>query len=326
MMILIVILVIFVVVLYFIKTENDKHKSLPLNIESQQCSDFVDDINAVSTNIIKAEYKSCGKLNSSQRNSEFTSDIKDKYQEILQIIKDYDDKFDSEFILYVQCFYADAAMQNFKEILEEFITHPRKIPKKFRMEKEAENKSNEEIIEDEINEDISKIEPEPEPVKTLEEQHKETVHKVLSKKPNNIITDQHKQDVKTSMTKPPVEKYMLHKEFVRLSDVDKFEKSFVSFFGFNELSGIYLIYNASKRKWLIGQNQRALQKCLQIFKSPNSCVPDLKKDWNSGDIIFINFIRLKDTDYNTLDELEFDYIEKYNCVMPNGYNRSRGIK
>lgn len=335
MIVLIIILVIFAVVLYFIKTESDKHKVSTLDIETKQCSDFIDDINAVAVNIIKKEYESCGKKcfrDSSmakspvlQYNAEFTSDAKNKHQELLQMLEGDDGKFDSEFILYIQCFYPDATMQDFKEILEEFIIHPKKIPKKFRMEKEAENKPSEEIVESEVIDETPKtLKPdEPEPVKTLEEQHKEAVQKVLSKKPNNVITNRNRRDTEC-ITKPPVERCMLHKEFVRLSDVSKFEKSFISFFGFSELSGIYLIYNASKRKWFIGQGQRALQKCLQIFKSPNSSVPDLQKDWNSGDIIFINFIRLKDTDYNTLDELEFDYIEKYDCIMPKGYNRSRG--
>ena len=52
--------------------------------------------------------------------------------------------------------------------------------------------------------------------------------------------------------------------------------------------------------------------------------PDLKRDWLANNVIVINFIRISDTTFNTLDELEHHYIGLYNCVKPNGYNHQRG--
>jgi hypothetical protein len=68
-----------------------------------------------------------------------------------------------------------------------------------------------------------------------------------------------------SVQAPPVDKYMLHSKFIRVDDLNRFEKSFVDFFGFSELSGIFIINNASKQKWYVEQGLHALQTFSQTL-------------------------------------------------------------
>lgn len=387
MFILVIIAVIFVIVLYLIKQEGTKHQASELNIKDRKQSDFVDAINDVTTEITKKEYSVTGrqvyrdggmKAKDIFYTADFTANAKKKFNELMNKTSWSDGGFHPEFVVYVEYFYADATMSNFKDILEEYIMEPKPLPKKQRMQIQqlikdaAREKSENEIktnmtnnislhtkssAKKETETEVSTTVPMEEIVDEIEEfddvsntanssqssglqkvtvEEKTTAtggktlgngpvdmnQKVLSNKPSRIVPI--RQDVKTTMKAPPIDKCMLHAKFVRLGDLNKFEKSFAEFFGFSELSGIFVCYNASKRKWYVGQGQRALQKLLQIFRSPNSSVPDLKKDWDAGDTVFVNFVRLKDTDYNTLDELEYEYIEKYDCLIPKGYNRSHG--
>lgn len=394
MFILVIILIAFVGVLYLIKQEGAKHQSSELSIKNKKQSDFVDAINDVATEITKKEYAITGR--SVYRDggmktkadvfytADFTANAKKKFKELMDKTAWSDDGFHPEFIVYVEHFYSNATMGDFKEILEEYIMEPKPLPKKQRMQiqqmmkeptsqkeekemsksnvnasnislhtksskKQTDNVDNHaSMLEDEeINDEIVDFDDEIGQAisgenandsglqkvviaekttstggKTLGNGPVDMTQKILSDKPSHIVPI--RQNVKTAMKAPPIDKCMLHAKFVRLGDLNKFEKSFAEFFGFNELSGIFICYNASKRKWYVGQGQRALQKLLQIFRSPNSSVPDLKKDWDAGDTVFVNFVRLKDTDYNTLDELEYEYIEKYDCLVPKGYNRSHG--
>ena len=387
MFILVIIAVIFVIVLYLIKQEGTKHQASELNIKDRKQSDFVDAINDVATEITKKEYSVTGrqvyrdggmKAKDIFYTADFTANAKKKFNELMNKTSWSDGGFHPEFVVYVEYFYADATMSNFKDILEEYIMEPKPLPKKQRMQIQqlikdaAREKSENEIktnmtnnislhtkssAKKETETEVSTTVPMEEIVDEIEEfddvsntanssqssglqkvtvEEKTTAtggktlgngpvdmnQKVLSNTPSRIVPI--RQDVKTTMKAPPIDKCMLHAKFVRLGDLNKFEKSFAEFFGFSELSGIFVCYNASKRKWYVGQGQRALQKLLQIFRSPNSSVPDLKKDWDAGDTVFVNFVRLKDTDYNTLDELEYEYIEKYDCLIPKGYNRSHG--
>ena len=387
MFILVIIAVIFVIVLYLIKQEGTKHQASELNIKDRKQSDFVDAINDVATEITKKEYSVTGrqvyrdggmKAKDIFYTADFTANAKKKFNELMNKTSWSDGGFHPEFVVYVEYFYADATMSNFKDILEEYIMEPKPLPKKQRMQIQqlikdaAREKSENEIktnmannislhtkssAKKETETEVSTTVPMEEIIDEIEEfddvsntanssqssglqkvtvEEKTTAtggktlgngpvdmnQKVLSNKPSRIVPI--RQDVKTTMKAPPIDKCMLHAKFVRLGDLNKFVKSFAEFFGFSELSGIFVCYNASKRKWYVGQGQRALQKLLQIFRSPNSSVPDLKKDWDAGDTVFVNFVRLKDTDYNTLDELEYEYIEKYDCLIPKGYNRSHG--
>lgn len=389
MFILVIIAAIFAIVLYLIKQEGAKHQASKLNIGNRKQSDFVDAINDVATEITRKEYYATGRSVhrdggiKTRANMFYTSDFiastKKKFNELMNKTSWTDGGFHPEFVTYVEHFYADATMDNFKEIFEEYITKPKPLPKeqKIKIQQLIEDDTQKEELEvnaampedviDEI-EDFDNNRINDANVSQLDGLQKSAIkektavvggkilgngsansanmnQKVLSNEPNRIVPIA--QNVKTTETSenkvkinvantislhtksstlkaPHVDRCMLHPKFVRLGDLNKFEKSFVEFFGFNELSGIFVCYNASKRKWYVGQGQRALQKLLQIFRSPNSSVPDLKKDWDTGDTVFVNFVRLKDTDYNTLDELECKYIEKYDCLIPKGYNRSQG--
>lgn len=124
--------------------------------------------------------------------------------------------------------------------------------------------------------------------------------------------------------KPDTDENMLVHKFVRLANVNSFRDNFAKHYGYSEISGVYLIYNSTRDKWYVGQGQKAVSRCLSHFKGGNDNAPDIYRDFLSGDVFYINFIKLSATDFNTLDELEYHYIGYYHAVYPNGYNTLRG--
>lgn len=127
-----------------------------------------------------------------------------------------------------------------------------------------------------------------------------------------------------SNKKPDADENMLVHKFVRLANVNSFRDNFAKHYGYSEISGVYLIYNSMRDKWYVGQGQKAVSRCLSHFKGGNDNAPDIYRDFLSGDVFYINFIKLSATDFNTLDELEYHYIGYYHAVYPNGYNTLRG--
>lgn len=131
-----------------------------------------------------------------------------------------------------------------------------------------------------------------------------------------------KQLPKSVMKRNGTKERMQHR-FVRMRDVTAFRNRFRERYGFYEISGIYIIFNKTRNKYYVGQGQKAVQRCLQHFTNPNDNAKDIMIDFENGDVFYINFVRLSDTKYNTLDELEYDYIAKYDCVN-SGYNKKHG--
>lgn len=319
--ILFIIIILLVAALFLIKSENAKYQDKNLDIRNRKADDFDEMIYEYTVDVTKSEYNKRRQPiykwdkngnETKHHTAEFTKSVNSNYSDILSKLKT-DNELNAEFVKYIEFFYPESSIKDFHDILEEFLEHPQDYP----------DVTLDDIPDDSDDEDEIEDEPVPENnTKTLTTTQAEVVQKVLSRKPSNIISN--KQT--SHSNNPPVDELMLHSKFVRFTNADKFRTSFKKCYGFNELSGIYLIYNASKRKWLVGQSQKAISRCVQHFESINDSIPDIRRDWSNGDVMLVNFIRLKDTNFNTLDELEYEYINKYDCVTPKGYNKTHGSK
>lgn len=119
-------------------------------------------------------------------------------------------------------------------------------------------------------------------------------------------------------------KYSLFTNFIELKSPHYFKKYLKEVHNISEITGIYLIYNETKDKYYVGQGKRAISRCLSRFTNPKDNAKKIKVDYEFGDAFFINFIKYIDTNYDTLDELEYDYIGICNSLEPFGYNKMRG--
>lgn len=130
------------------------------------------------------------------------------------------------------------------------------------------------------------------------------------------------------------------KAFLKQSDemlLDKFfvvhsEKDFMSKLQqkteLSDITGIYIICNTIKRKVYIGKNNNAFDACWQVFRDKSvsrNYIATIKDDFDEGDQMVVNFVRLRDTNYDTIDELESAYVERYNSIQ-DGYNSKLGAK
>lgn len=155
-----------------------------------------------------------------------------------------------------------------------------------------------------------------------------TSHKVLGKMPPKEFIPPKPIEPVIEIPRIPVEECMLFDSFLAIESIDSFKSMFKKLTGKSEITGIYLICNAVKNKWYVGQGVKAVSRCLQHFRvreNSKDNVPEVREDFEAGDTMLINFIRQTDTQFDTLDELEFYYIGRYDCVN-NGYNHQRGNK
>ena len=91
-----------------------------------------------------------------------------------------------------------------------------------------------------------------------------------------------------------------------------------------DFTGIYLICNSTKNKWYVGQGKSTVTRCFDHFKQGiKDNAPQIYLDWLADDKFYINFIKMSDTKYDSLDKLEMDYIAKYDCKY-HGYNTVKG--
>lgn len=91
-----------------------------------------------------------------------------------------------------------------------------------------------------------------------------------------------------------------------------------------ETSGVYIITNKSKG------NYKYVGQSIDLIRRVNSHVngrgnKDIYKDLSSGDEFTIELIKLIDTNYTNLNDLERILISENNSYY-NGYNKTRGNK
>lgn len=85
--------------------------------------------------------------------------------------------------------------------------------------------------------------------------------------------------------------------------------------------GVYILYNVDKEMYYVGQATRTFFRVNQHFTGKGN--GDVYADYKYGDEFKILVIKLTESGYDDLDELEKDMIEKYHAYT-NGYNKTKG--
>lgn len=85
--------------------------------------------------------------------------------------------------------------------------------------------------------------------------------------------------------------------------------------------GVYVFWNRTKQKFYVGQAKRLFYRVVQHLSGHGN--GDVYSDYRFGDEFLIRLIKLSDTKFESLDELEAYYIELYDAAV-SGYNRNKG--
>ena len=85
--------------------------------------------------------------------------------------------------------------------------------------------------------------------------------------------------------------------------------------------GVYIIYNATKRLYYVGQAKRVLFRVNQHFTGHGN--GDVYADYVYRDRFCIKLLKLTESGYDDLDALERDKIKEYHALTI-GYNRNAG--
>lgn len=86
-------------------------------------------------------------------------------------------------------------------------------------------------------------------------------------------------------------------------------------------SGVYILYNKTKRKYYVGQAKDIIDRVNSHFKGSGN--GDVYADYKYGDKWTIKMIDIKETEYTSLNKLEKELISYYNSYKK-GYNKNRG--
>lgn len=91
----------------------------------------------------------------------------------------------------------------------------------------------------------------------------------------------------------------------------------------HDFAGIYILYNHTKNMYYVGQGKKVFQRVNNHFTGHGN--GDVYADYKYGDEFTIKMIALKNSGFNTLNELERNTIATYNAYAK-GYNKTRGNK
>ena len=122
-----------------------------------------------------------------------------------------------------------------------------------------------------------------------------------------------------------VDDWCLFDKFVPVTGYDDYLRNVRNKISVSEITGVYLIANITKRKMYVGYGAQAINKCGQHFRmriGSTDPVPAIREDMLLENVMGVNFVKLKDTDFDTIEELSDYYIRKYDCRDPKGYNKS----
>lgn len=115
---------------------------------------------------------------------------------------------------------------------------------------------------------------------------------------------------------------LLHK-FVRIKSPEDYKHRVYDNPKIKTFTGLYILANLTKKKIYVGQGKDVVSRCYAHLRGTLKArdnVPEVREDMLNGDVFAINFVRYKDTSFNTIDELEYHYTHLYDCFVPKGYN------
>ena len=90
-----------------------------------------------------------------------------------------------------------------------------------------------------------------------------------------------------------------------------------------DFAGVYILYNQTKKMYYVGQGKKVFQRVNSHFTGHGN--GDVYADYKYGDKFTIKMIKLKNSGFRTLNELERNTIKTYNAFS-RGYNKTRGNK
>ena len=90
-----------------------------------------------------------------------------------------------------------------------------------------------------------------------------------------------------------------------------------------DFSGIYILHNETKNMYYIGQGKNVFVRVNAHFTGKGN--GDVYADYKHGDYFTIKMISLKNSGFNSLNELEKSAISFYDSFA-HGYNKTRGNK
>lgn len=95
----------------------------------------------------------------------------------------------------------------------------------------------------------------------------------------------------------------------------------------NDYTGVYIIYNSSNEKYYVGQAKKVMNRLFKHFsgKGGNAGSYNFFNDYQSGEAFEVWTVRLRESEFDSLDELERRTIEYYQAYDL-GYNENRGNK
>lgn len=96
-----------------------------------------------------------------------------------------------------------------------------------------------------------------------------------------------------------------------------------SFAKTQNFAGVYILYNATKNIYYVGQGKGVLDRINAHFTGRGN--GDIYADYKYGDIFTIRTIALAGSGYTSLNELERDTIATYHAYTL-GYNKTKGNK
>lgn len=89
-----------------------------------------------------------------------------------------------------------------------------------------------------------------------------------------------------------------------------------------DFTGIYVIRNLDKDMYYVGQSVKVLNRIIVHF-SGNGGNGDVYADYRAGDHFTVSCYSLTQSGYESLDDLERIFIEKFDSYE-HGYNKTRG--
>ena len=90
---------------------------------------------------------------------------------------------------------------------------------------------------------------------------------------------------------------------------------------YHDFTGIYILFNKTKNMHYVGQGAKVFGSVNNHFTGTGN--GDVYADYKYGDLFSIKMISLKNSEFDSLDELERKTIITYDAYS-SGYNKTRG--
>lgn len=116
---------------------------------------------------------------------------------------------------------------------------------------------------------------------------------------------------------------MQPKEFMEMRNYSFGGRGRKSYARTMNFAGVYILHNKTKNLYYVGQGKKVLDRVNCHFTGKGN--GDVYADYKYGDLFTIRMIKLENSGFKTLNELERNTIMVYDAYN-HGYNKTRGNK